>query len=374
MQKSFNLNPLIILVFVGFFINSCSGQVSTNGKTKQNAALKVGPIITGTPPNMDTHPNPTTDFSLVSQYIRSIFQDSKGHYWFGPAGSSVARYDGKTLHYFSKNKFFNGNDQADNYYNSVHAITEDKYGRLWFGTDHGVVMYDGDIFRSYTEEHGLSNIRIGRKSILVDQSGTIWVGTKAGVFRHNPSIECTNEIYFTPFDLLPSINVTDIMEDKKGDLWFASKEQGIFHYNGKIIKNISVKKGLGDNYSGGIAQDQAGNYWFTFAHGITRYDGKNFTDFTEINGITHSGIWGLFIEASGIIWITTKGSTTRFDPALPSSNPKALTVFTPKDGLNCCVQSMYQDRLGNMWWGTGEGLYRFDGEGFYQVKQDGPWR
>jgi ligand-binding sensor domain-containing protein len=35
---------------------------------------------------------------------------------------------------------------------------------------------------------------------------------------------------------------------------------------------------------------------------------------------------------------------------------------------------MYQDKSGNMWWGTGQGLYRFDGKQFYQVKQKGPWK
>jgi ligand-binding sensor domain-containing protein len=48
-------------------------------------------------------------------------------------------------------------------------------------------------------------------------------------------------------------------------------------------------------------------------------------------------------------------------------------VFTSADGLNCCVQSMYQDKSGNMWWGAGSGLFRFDGKRFYQVKQKGPW-
>lgn len=78
-------------------------------------------------------------------------------------------------------------------------------------------------------------------------------------------------------------------------------------------------------------------------------------------------------DESGIIWITARGSTTRFNPSVPSSNPIAFTVNTPEDGLNCCVQNMYQDRSGNMWWGTRQGLYRFDGQGFYQVKQSGPW-
>jgi ligand-binding sensor domain-containing protein len=34
---------------------------------------------------------------------------------------------------------------------------------------------------------------------------------------------------------------------------------------------------------------------------------------------------------------------------------------------------MYQDTSGNMWWGAGSGLFRFDGKQFYQVKQNGPW-
>lgn len=169
------------------------------------------------------------------------------------------------------------------------------------------------------------------------------------------------------------------MEDSAGNIWFASQDQGAFCYDpsasrtagGKAIKNITEKEGLSDNYAGGMAQDKAGNMWFVMKRGICRYDGKTFTEFTPKDGLGGTEFWGIFIEKSGIIWITARGSTTRYDPSIPDAN--AFTVFTVEDGLNCCVQSMYQDRSGNMWWGTGQGLYRFDGNRFYQVKQDGPW-
>ena len=44
---------------------------------------------------------PDFDTTLVSQYIRSIFQDSKGNLWFGTLGEGVVRYDKQTLTYFS---------------------------------------------------------------------------------------------------------------------------------------------------------------------------------------------------------------------------------------------------------------------------------
>jgi ligand-binding sensor domain-containing protein len=116
-----------------------------------------------------------------------------------------------------------------------------------------------------------------------------------------------------------------------------------------------------------------GNMWFTMKNGICKFDGTTFTEYTAKDGLGGTEFWGIIIEQSGIIWITARGSTTRFDPSIPLPNPKAFTVFTPANGLNCCVQSMYQDRSGNMWWGAGQGLYRFDGDQFYQVKQNGPW-
>lgn len=381
MTKYYFHHSIYVLLLVGLFINSCNGQVNTSPLKETTNASKTGPKIIGTPPPLVPLSNPYNDTGLVSQYIRSIFQDSKGNFWFGPAGQSVVRYDGETLKYYSKDEFFYGNSAVDRDYGiSVHAIAEDKNGNIWFGTNYGVIKYDarlpdglGESFRSYTEESGLSNTRVGRKSILVDKSGDIWVGTQGGVFRYIPSADSTGGQCFSLFHLLPPINVKDIMEDNNGNIWFASQDKGVFRYDGKKVYNITEKEGLSDNYAGGMAQDKAGDFWFTMKDGICRYDGKTFTNFTTKDGIGGSEIWGIFIEQSGIIWITARGSTTRFDPSVPISNPKAFTVFTVEDGLNCCVQSMYQDRSGNMWWGTGQGLYRFDGKRFYQVKQNGPW-
>ncbi len=403
------LNKILLFTFLTIF-TSCSGQEKTTIFKVPNTT-KPSPTVVKNFKSVALAPD--FDTTLVSQYIRSIFQDSKGNLWFGTLGEGVVRYnaglpsDGnrdeqeKTLTYFSNPDGFISS--------SVYAINEDKNGNLWFGTDQGVYKYDasGDTgktvaygqsrFRNYNQKDGLSHIDISRKSILVDRSGNVWVGTHGGVFRYDPIADSKGDQSFSLFKQLPPINVAGIMEDKDGHIWFASSDQGVFRYDPSAslktgrktlppdsyrdgqagITNFTEKQGLGENYAGGMAQDKAGNMWFTMKNGICKYDasgepGKVFTEYTAKDGLGGTEFWGIYIEQSGIIWVTARGSTTRFDPSIPLPNPKAFTVFTPADGLNCCVQSMYQDKSGNMWWGAGSGLFRFDANRFYKVKQNGP--
>lgn len=387
------LRNLLLFSFLTIF-TTCKGQVKTNA-SKDLILSEPGPTVIKSFKGVAVAPD--FDTTLVSQYIRSIFQDSKGNMWFGTIGEGVVRYDGKTLTYFSNPDGFKNN--------TVYAINEDKNGNIWLGTDQGVYKYDpsaeprtGDkAFRNYNHKDGLSHLDITRKGILVDRSGTIWVGTHGGVFRYNPIADSKGEPSFSLFEALPPMNIAGIMEDKNGNIWFASSDKGVFRYDaslklrakGEAITQIADKEALGVNYAGGIAQDKDGNIWFTMKNGICKYDpsaslragpsaalktgGKTFTEYTPKDGLGGTEFWGIYIEDSGIIWVTARGSTTRFDPSLPTSDPNAFKVFTPTDGLNCCVQSMYQDRSGRMWWGAGSGLFRFDGQRFYQVKKQGPW-
>lgn len=361
-----------VLLLVVIFCTSCNGQVKTN------ESKPIPKVIRNFKP---TALAPDFDTTLVSQYIRSIFQDSKDNLWFGTIGDGVVKYDVKTLTYFSN---------PDGFYNqTVYAINEDNDGNMWFGTDQGLYKYDpsaslragGKTFKNYNQKDGLNHVDITRKGILVDKSGNIWVGTHGGVYRYDPVADNEGRKSFLLFKELGTLNIAGIMEDKSGNLWFASSENGVFRYDGNTITNIDENVALGENYAGGLAQDKDGNMWFTMKNGISKYDpsaqlragGKTLTEYTAKDGLGGTEFWGIYIEESGIIWVTARGSTTRFDPSIPLPNPKAFKVFTPADGLNCCVQSMFQDKSGNMWWGTGQGLYRFDGSRFYQVKKNGPW-
>jgi ligand-binding sensor domain-containing protein len=352
--------PIVASFLLFGFCTSCNVQVKTYAsKPIPKVIRKFKPVSLA--PGFDT--------TLVSQYIRSIFQDSKGNLWFGTLGDGVVKYDVKTLTYFST---------PDGFANqTVYAINEDKDGNMWFGTDQGVYKYDGKTFRNYTQKDGLNHVDITRKGILVDKTGTVWVGTHGGVYRYDRAADRKGRKSFSLFNELGMVNVAGILEDKQGTLWFATSNAGVFRYKpsagDKSLVHFKEKENLGENYAGGIAQDKAGNVWFTMKQGICKYDGRTFTSYTSKDGLGGTEFWGILIEKSGIVWVTARGSTTRFDPTIPLPNPRAFKVFTPADGPSCCVQSMFQDKDGNMWWGTGQGLYRFDGTRFYQVKKTGPW-
>jgi len=91
------LNIILLFSFLTFF-TSCNGQEKTNAPKDPNTSKPSPTVIknfkaAALAPDFDT--------TLVSQYIRSIFQDSKGNLWFGTLGEGVVRYDVKTLTYFS---------------------------------------------------------------------------------------------------------------------------------------------------------------------------------------------------------------------------------------------------------------------------------
>ncbi len=54
----------------------------------------------------------------------------------------------------------------------VYCVTRDQKGFLWFGTDAGVIRYDGSNFKLYTEKDGLSYNLVAR--IGEDKRGRLW--------------------------------------------------------------------------------------------------------------------------------------------------------------------------------------------------------
>src|SRR5205085_6801613 len=54
-------------------------------------------------------------------------------------------------------------------------------GWIWVGKDHGVDVFDGHAWRSYTQSNGLVWNDCDGKAFFGDRDGTIWIGTSGGL-------------------------------------------------------------------------------------------------------------------------------------------------------------------------------------------------
>jgi len=122
--------------------------------------------------------DPSNPRSLGSGFCLVIHPGKSGVIWIGNRGGGLNRFDPQTgifTHY--RHDPDNPNSLSDN---DVWAIHEDPTGFLWLGTSAGLNKFapnTGD-FIHYRKKDGLASDAIG--SILEDDQGHLWIGTRGG--------------------------------------------------------------------------------------------------------------------------------------------------------------------------------------------------
>ncbi|MBD0254380.1 MAG: hypothetical protein ICV83_01575 [Cytophagales bacterium] len=363
------------------FINVTTGLAQATPAFNKNACSPFLQTLKGH--MYGTNKRQSNQSQQISQYVRRIFEDSRGNLWFGTNSDGVCRYDGNTLVYFSTQDGLSGKQ--------VTGIVEDQRGNLWFSTSGGISMYDGNRFTNFNEKDGLPSNMVW--SIYADSRGTIWAGTVNGLCKYTPG----KGAKFCPFALpqadIPNAAplfsaklVSSILEDKGGNLWFGTDGVGVCKYDpsakktgAKQFTHLTKADGLCDNTIVCIIEDREGNLWFSSRlGGLSRYNpsataaaGKSFTNFTVRNGdIGGNEGWTMHEDSAGSIWFSVKGlGMYRF-------KDDHISHFGQAEGLPIrAVQSIFEDTKGRLWVGGGnDGLHFFDGKRFIQVNRDGPWR
>ena len=379
-MKNLPLSISILLLFTTLII-ACSVQDKAIAQD-QTEIEKVNPDSTTT-----VFKDPFQDFNIdaqLMQVMRRIFQDSKGNIWF--VGDDVYCFNGDSLINYSEEEFFKKN--------VIRQVKEDQKGNIWFGTYHGIVKYDlqshPPSFTNYTKKDGLIDNDVW--SMEIDSKGNIWAGTYDGVSYFDG--ENFHRFILPDAEPDPTRGVTSarivhsIMEDSKGQIWFATNGGAYIYdlnYSVKLLNNLSEKDGLSDNNVNDILEDKNGNIWFATNHkGVCRWDGKTFTYFTEKDGIRGTEAWSLFEDRNGNVWFPVKNDGVyRYDAdASLKTGKSSFTNFSKKEGLPLgAVHTILEDQRGRLWMAGFGGMYRYDpaarpdshGHVFMNITKDGPW-
>lgn len=156
-------------------------------------------------------------------------------------------------------------------------------------------------------------------------------------------------------DGLPSNTVYAILQDKKGDIWFAT-EYGVSRFNGFCFENFNLEHGLSDNDVFKLFQDSKGRIWFFLSSGKVNYFEKGKIHNPEntefLRRLSADSYFNGFIEnADGSLWFTTlrdgvfilntKGQISRIKPVsdLAGGHIAPGIIKDGKGEIKVCTQA-----------------------------------
>lgn len=273
----------------------------------------------------------TREHGLANEYVFAIGIDSDGYKWFGTNAGGVSRYkNGEWDVYFPMHGLadywiYAFAEQANRDYwigtwagvnrvkldtmemttfvkelinEWVYGIDVDSQDRVWFGTEGGVSMYDGQKWRSWTHKDGMGAANPG----ALAHSENTGLGTRS---RHDLNVLAGGGESYNPN------YVFSVQVDHQDEVWFGTWGGGVARFNGSEWINYTVEDGLAGNIVYSITQDSEGTFWFGTNHGLSRFDGKNWHSYSKADGLAGNDVYAIVADANGSIWIGTQGGVSR---------------------------------------------------------------
>jgi hypothetical protein len=213
------------------------------------------------------------------------------------------------------------------------------------------------------------------RSVRQARNGDILIASFNGVFRYD------GKIFTNITSAIPSPSFWDVLEDRKGNLWFGSRDSGVYllPFGEKTFQHFTTENGLSSNAALHIYEDKARTIWI----GSDLYDGKSFKNLTQKDGYPSNKIRLLLEDKAGRKWFGAQQE----DMFVHDPSTKAFTILKNKDGKAFNnVWSVIEDAKGKIWFGgsiiherkgstlyTEDGLWRCDGNEFTKVADRGAY-
>jgi ligand-binding sensor domain-containing protein len=356
-------NTSLLTLILSLFFSYCIGQTKESfpvriTKTHQDSMSTNALFL---PEFRNSVHDKDYQGNQISGVIRTVFQDSKGSFWFGTQ-DGLCRNDKNGLIYFRLKDSYNQNV-------TVYAILEDKAGNIWIGYGGGIAKYDGSYFTMYREKEILTSSSLW--SMTMDRNGLLWIGTTSGVYTFDGEALSPFEIPEGKKNPANGIStakmIHSIIEDKKGRIWFATNG-GVYFHDGKTLTNLSEKDGLPTNFVNQVKESKDGNFWISTTKGLFKYNGNTLKNITE-KLLNQDDAFGCFLEdKNGILWFSVnKRDIYRY-------GGKEFTKIESKVGdFEQLPFQIYQDQQERLWFVGLKGAYRYENNSFINVNRNGPW-
>lgn len=329
---------------------------------------------------------------LAHNEVNKIVRDSRGFLWFCTA-EGLSRFDGYT---FTNYGTANGLPHS-----AVTDFLETRGGELWLGTGAGLVrfnskgtptervVYEGEtrggdspMFTVIVPED--EDRRARYITVLVEgHDGTIWAGTRQGVYRLERSDGHLRlryvDIKWLGDDLGPVI--WDLLEDRHGTLWAAYLGALSRRWPDGSAAHYRMSDGLPDNQFHDLFEDHRGQLFVgTRGAGFFRFTADEThappsVTFTLTVRDLEQSQWinQLFETSDHKLWAATANGLIEFIPD-GDDQGRRYRLYTTKNGLSDIgITALNEDTGGNLWLGSyGVGAMKLARDGFVSYgEQDG---
>ncbi len=278
----------------------------------------------------------TTADGLPNNSIRSICEDREGNIWIGST-SGVAIVD--------KNDYvrlFDGLEKfgAENLF--VTSLYCDTAGRVWIlsQTQNGVYVYANNVVEKFK---GLNSFKDPIITCITQDSDTnLWLGVEPHYAVKLSGEEET--VYDTGHGAQPGSTVKCIFQDKNGYMWI-SRDSGVSVLHNGIWSYMDSSTGFCNDNVVKIIQDREGNIWFaTDRGGIEKLTPAKFRTTvmkTTINAISEDTKRGLvWLAGDNGLYCLKNKSFTENELTKACSNVRIRDVTAASDGT--VLVSLYE--------------------------------
>ncbi|RZK48276.1 MAG: diguanylate cyclase [Pedobacter sp.] len=177
--------------------------------------------------------------------------------------------------------------------------------------------------------------------------------------------------HYTKQNGLPSNNLFNILQDKKGYLWIAT-DAGVSRFDGNNFENFSIDDGLPDNQILQLKEDKKGRIWFLsfsgklsyFYNGII-YSEKNDSKLKALH--LNAVIVSFYEDSKGQFWFGTNKNL------ILSWNEKSILKYSSTNHFQQYLNSiLYEDHKQNIWAMNAQGVHLFNQQDFLPIQDQVP--